>query len=85
METYELICLGEGNGNCLFLDDQGGKDLEIESISAAATHAQFRANGEPAILRILNPDRTVRSERVIPPWSHDYDFGISVGSSWGWF
>jgi hypothetical protein len=67
MEIYTIRILDE-SGACELTGDLGIVDkCRFDSQREAALHAQFCAQGNPALLRILEMDGTLKSEREIPP------------------
>lgn len=67
MEIYEIRPSGEGK-QCVLSGQLGIVDsMQVESVTAAALHAQFCAQGNDAVLRTYAPDGTLRDERAIPP------------------
>jgi hypothetical protein len=67
MEIFEIRPTGDDK-RCVLSGPLGMVDrMEIESIRAAALHAQFCAEGRDAILRTYATDGTLRDERPIPP------------------
>ncbi len=67
MEIYEIRPTGKGK-RCVLSGPLGIVEwLEIDTIAAAALHAQFCAGGNDAILRTYESDGTLRDERAIPP------------------
>ncbi len=84
MEIYEIRPTGVGK-RCVLSGPLGIVDsLVIESITAAALHAQFCAGGNDAILRTYEVDGALRNERTIPPRKVTCMHGAALGKS-TWF